>query len=169
MDLQSARRDVVKLALEKLNCRDDTYAFEIADRYSQLRNELIYVFPGARETLARFCARDIPLALITNGTAAEQRAKLARFDLAWYFQAILIEGEVGLGKPDERVFQLCLDKFRLRANQVWMVGDNLEWDVAAPQRVGIHSIWNDCKGRGLLPDSPIVPDRIVRSISEIVF
>ena len=32
-----------------------------------------------------------------------------------------------------------------------MVGDNLEWDVAEPQRQGIYGIWIDIRGRGLPP------------------
>jgi hypothetical protein len=41
-----------------------------------------------------------------------------------------------------------------------MVGDNLEWEVVSPQRLGIHAIWHDGYGVGLPADSPIRPDRI---------
>lgn len=49
-----------------------------------------------------------------------------------------------------------------------MVGDNLEWEVAAPQRLGIYSIWHDHLGEGVPAGSPIRPDRIVRSIAELI-
>jgi putative hydrolase of the HAD superfamily len=168
LNMAATRRMLVKTALEKLGCRDESFAVEIADRYTELRTELIHVIPGAKETLEQLAQRNIHLALITNGAVREQRAKIERFDLAKYFQAILIEEEVGIGKPDERVFQLCLNKLQLTADQVWMVGDNLEWDVAAPQRVGIYAIWNDYRRRGLPPDSRVKPDRIVHSISELM-
>jgi hypothetical protein len=47
------------------------------------------------------------------------------------------------------------------------VGDNLEWDVAAPQRLGIYGIWNDYLNKGLPPTTNIHPDRIINSISEL--
>jgi putative hydrolase of the HAD superfamily len=49
-----------------------------------------------------------------------------------------------------------------------MVGDNLEWEVAAPQRLGIHAIWHDGYGTGLPPDCPVRPDRIIRRLSELL-
>ena len=54
----------------------------------------------------------------------------------------------------------------VRPHETWMVGDNLEWEVVAPQRLGIYAIWCDVHGIGLPPDSPVRPDRIVRSIAE---
>ena len=48
-----------------------------------------------------------------------------------------------------------------------MVGDNLEWDVAAPQRAGVAGIWHDVAGRGLPEGSAARPDAIVRSIAEL--
>jgi putative hydrolase of the HAD superfamily len=49
-----------------------------------------------------------------------------------------------------------------------MVGDNLEWEVVVPQRLGIYAIWMDVHGEGLPPGSPIKPDRIIRSLAELL-
>ncbi len=49
-----------------------------------------------------------------------------------------------------------------------MVGDNLEWDVAAPQRLGLRAAWVDAPGQGLPPESPVRPDRILRAFTEIL-
>ena len=49
-----------------------------------------------------------------------------------------------------------------------MVGDNLEWEVVAPQRLGIYAIWHDGYGAGLPPGCPIRPDRIIRSLPELL-
>lgn len=75
---------------------------------------------------------------------------------------------MGVGKPDLRVFRIALEKLGLRADEVWMVGDNLVWDIEAPQKVGIYSIWNDFRKKGLPKDSTIVPNRIINSITELL-
>ncbi len=49
-----------------------------------------------------------------------------------------------------------------------MVGDNLEWEVAAPQRLGITGIWHDWQDRGLPPGTNVRPDRIIRSLPELL-
>jgi putative hydrolase of the HAD superfamily len=96
-----------------------------------------------------------------------QRRKIDRFGLAAHFDAILIEGEVGFGKPDPRVYHRALDVLAVAPGDTWMVGDNLEWDVAEPQRQGIFGIWIDVRGAGLPRGHEVRPDRIIRTLSEL--
>ena len=96
-----------------------------------------------------------------------QRGKITRFGLTDLFDTILIEGEVGFGKPDPRVYARALESLEVAAADAWMVGDNLEWDVAEPQRQGIYGIWIDVWGRGLPPRHPVRPNRIIRRLSEL--
>jgi putative hydrolase of the HAD superfamily len=49
-----------------------------------------------------------------------------------------------------------------------MVGDNLEWEVAAPQRLGIFGVWHDHLGAGLPPGSAVKPDRIIERLPELL-
>jgi putative hydrolase of the HAD superfamily len=112
--------------------------------------------------------RGVRLGLITNGEAALQRRKVERFGLAPYFDCMLIEGEFGAGKPDERVYCQALQQLDASPKDTWMVGDNLEWDVGAPQRLGIFSIWLDFAGSGLPEGSLVQPDRIIQALSELV-
>jgi putative hydrolase of the HAD superfamily len=61
-----------------------------------------------------------------------------------------------------------LENLGLTPGDVWSVGDNLEWDILAPQKLGMFGIWNDFRGQGLPSDSPIIPDRIITRISELM-
>ena len=74
--------------------------------------------------------------------------------------------KIRVGTFNSRV--LALASLSLSPEDVWFVGDNLEWDVSAPQKLGIFGIWNDFKGLGLPPSSEIVPDRIINNISELI-
>ena len=49
------------------------------------------------------------------------------------------------------------------------VGDNLEWEVAVPQRLGIYSVWVDPTTGGPLASSGVTPDLIVASIADLRF
>jgi putative hydrolase of the HAD superfamily len=53
-------------------------------------------------------------------------------------------------------------------DETWMVGDNLEWEIVAPQRLGIYAIWHDGYGVGLPRNFPIRPDRIICRLSELL-
>lgn len=140
----------------------------MADAYNALHDEELEMFPDAHATLDRLKERGVKLALITNGAAAPQRAKVVRFALEHRFDHIQIEGEHGFGKPEERAYTHAMDVLGVGPRETWMVGDNLEWEVAGPQRLGIHAIWHDGYGNGLPSGSPIVPDRIIRRLSELL-
>jgi putative hydrolase of the HAD superfamily len=126
------------------------------------------LFPDAHNVIDALRARGTRLALVTNGASKEQRAKIDRFDLASRFDHIQIEGEHAFGKPDERAYLHALRQLGAHARDTWMIGDNLEWEVAAPQRLGIFAIWFDAAGIGLPRDTPVRPDRIVASLSELL-
>ncbi len=168
LKLECARREVVRCAFLARGLNNIDLANEIADAFSAEREASILLFPGALETLRELRIRGVRLGLITNGNGESQRRKIEKFGLGGFFDCILIEGDIGFGKPDTRVYSLALEKLGILAEETWMVGDNLEWDIQAPQKVGIKAVWVDFAGKGLPPGCCIQPDRIVCSITELV-
>jgi putative hydrolase of the HAD superfamily len=143
-------------------------AIRIADRFTAYREEQMFVFPGAHDAIDALKALGVKLALVTNGAAMDQRAKIERFALTHRFDHIQIEGEHGFGKPEERAYLHAMQALGVTAPETWMVGDNLEWEVEAPQRLGIYAIWLDAHGQGLPADATVKPDRIIRSLTELL-
>jgi putative hydrolase of the HAD superfamily len=166
--IPEARRQVMR---ETFAALQPPLGHDVADhfaaRFSAVRDEITQPFPGALEGLRALRALGIKLALITNGSSATQRAKIERFGLAAYFDHIQIEGEAGFGKPEEQAYRHAMDALGVQPHETWMVGDHLEWEVAAPQRLGLKGVWCDGHGRGLPAETSIVPDHIVVSLSEI--
>ncbi len=167
-DLRAASTWIVGEALRRTGVDLPALAAAVANRYRDIRDDALCLLPGAIETLERWKAMGMPLGLLTNGSSAGQRAKVQRFGLAPYFEHICIEGEFGSGKPEERVYRAALEALACAPGDAWMAGDNLEWDVAAPMRLGMSGIWVDTAGAGLPATAVVKPDRIVRSISELV-
>lgn len=166
-DLRPARILVATRALAPLGLGEDL-AERFALRFHERRERYVDFFPGALETLLEFKRRGVKMALVTNGLTVFQRAKVDRFELAPLFDHVQIEEETGFGKPEERAYLHAMTALGVSADETWMVGDNLEWEVVAPQRLGIYSIWHDHKGDGLPHGSTVKPDRIVRLISELL-
>ena len=179
LDLRAASTSIVGQALRSLGLDVPGAAAEIANRYRDLREERLCLFPGAVETLEWFRSRGVRLGMATNGDAAGQRAKIVRFGLAPYFDRIIIEGEFGFGKPEREVYEALLASLGTEPAKTWFVGDNLEFDVGAPQSFGVYGIWvdRDSEGLAFAPVSSlgarpsrtsIQPDRIIRSIGELI-
>ena len=153
----------------KLSRADGLFRVSLGLSYRRKRDERAELFPGAVDALRLFRSLGIGLALITNGTGAGQRGKLKRFDLERHFDHIFIEGKTGFGKPEQEVYLMAMAALGSEPADTWCVGDNLEWEVAAPQRLGIYSVWVDPTGVGPPAGSGVTPDRIVASIAELRF
>jgi len=169
-----ARRHIVASAFAELCARSGRTApppaicEAIADRFNELQHAELEMFPDAHDTLDALKERGVRLALVTNGAGPPQRAKVVRFALEHRFDHIQIEGEHGFGKPEEQAYHHALQSLDVAPSDAWMVGDNLEWEVVAPQRLGIYVIWYDPHGIGLPEGSPICPDRIIRTLAELL-
>ncbi len=163
-----AYQRVAHHALRRLAIDDWELAGTIGESYDRERRKTIQPFPGALETLRVLRDGSVRMALVTNGGAKPQREKIRRFNLEPFFDAILIEGECGYGKPDIRIYRDALHLLNATPKDAWMVGDNLEWEVAVPQKLGIYCIWYDARGTGLPEDGEIRPDRTIRSLPELL-
>ena len=171
--LRAARREIVARAFAEMARRCERVpSVEVrtrfADRFSDYRNENLQLFPDAHAVIDALRARSVKLALITNGAGEDQRQKIARFELEHRFHHIQIEGEHGFGKPEPRAYVHAMEILGVEPHETWIVGDNLEWEIIAPQKLGIHAIWYDPYGDGLPGDSAARPDRIVRTLSELL-
>jgi putative hydrolase of the HAD superfamily len=167
LDLRSTTNTIVERAFAELGLTDSGLAHEMGEMYRDLREQRAQLFPGATETLKHLRTEGVKLGMMTNGAAAAQRAKIERYELAPYFDHIIIEGEFGTGKPDRRVFDTLLEALGADPADTWAIGDNLEFDVLAPMKLGIHGIWVDIGGEGC-DGRPDRPDRIVAAFTEIV-
>lgn len=168
MDLDAASREIVRHAFADLGLADRAAAHALADDYRAARALAIAPYPGAIATLEAARARGIPMALVTNGEARNQRRSIERHALAQYFRCIVIEGEFGAGKPEERVFRHALEALACAPERAWMVGDSLEVDIAVPHALGLHTIWVDTRAEGLPPGARVTPHRIVTTIAGLL-
>ena len=125
-DLRGTRREVVIRAFAELAFADEALAVRIADRFTDIREEEAQPVEGGLETVTGFRDAGVRTALMTNGEAAVQRAKIERFGLDALFDHMQIEGEAGVGKPEPAAFEMLLTAVEIEAREIWMVGDNLD-------------------------------------------
>jgi putative hydrolase of the HAD superfamily len=163
-----ARRAVAEQAFVRLGLRNLAVAHALGDAFTRTRSERMHFFAGARETLALLRERGHRLALVTNGGAESQREKIERFELAPLFDVVLVEGELGFGKPDARVFARALRALDAAPHEALMTGNDLRSDVFGAKRAGVRAVWVDHARAGVPAGAPAQPDRVVSAIAELV-
>ncbi|HKO93373.1 MAG TPA: HAD family hydrolase [Polyangiaceae bacterium] len=166
-NMLEARRQITLAALAEEGVSRELCQ-RIADDMTEWKESSVRPFDGALETLQLLRERGHRLALLTNGSREFQRRKLERYALEPLFELVLIEGELGYGKPDARVFRAALAHFAIEPHQAWMVGDNLDADIAGAREVGILGVWHDAHGTGLPALPSVVPERVIRRLSELI-
>jgi len=127
---------------------------------------------GVRERLSAMRAHGGIVVVLTNGFAATQRRKLVSTGMLNSLDDVIISEEVGLAKPDPRVYRLALDRVGASTarDEVWMVGDNPETDIKGALASGLHAAWVSPMGAGwqdlprpdlILPSTAACLDKIV--------
>ncbi|WP_433372952.1 HAD family hydrolase [Actinoplanes sp. CA-142083] len=80
--------------------------------------------------------------VVTNGTVAQQEAKLRRTGLDRLVAGWTISEGVGVRKPDRRIFEIAAAAAgRPLPAEGWMVGDNSEKDVGGGAAAGLRTAW----------------------------
>ena len=168
LNIPEARRLAVRQGFKRLGRTDDELADRIADAFTEMRRNEYRLYPDAHATVDALRDAGVKLALVTNGASDLQRAKIERFDLAHRFHHIQIEGEFGQGKPEPAVYLHALERLECAACDAWMVGDNYEWEVVAPQKLGMCGIWYDPFDAGIPHNATARPTRVIKRLGELV-
>jgi HAD superfamily hydrolase (TIGR01549 family) len=128
---------------------------------------LVELDPRVAGVLDRLRQDGWRVAIATNGGSAQQSAKVRRTGLGAHVDAVAISEEVGVAKPDRRMFEVAAQRCGCRlADGGWMVGDCPVRDVAGGRQGGLRTIWVR-RGRAWDPASP-PPDAVVDYVADVV-
>ncbi|HEU5009470.1 MAG TPA: HAD family phosphatase [Gaiellaceae bacterium] len=95
--------------------------------------------PGTVEVLAELRAADIRLLALSNWSAELFPIARERFDFLEWFEAIVISGDVGVNKPDRRIFEHLVVRFGIEPKAALFVDDSPA-NVDAAQTLGFHVV-----------------------------
>lgn len=125
--------------LENLNCNDLILAKKLYDIYWNTTLENIELFDGVIDFFEYY--KNYKICFLTDLTAHIQYRKLERTNLYRYADFIVTSEEVGVEKPNERMFNLAIKKLQLSPNEVCMIGDSYEKDIIGALNAKIKPFW----------------------------
>ena len=128
---------------------------KIGDEYILRSPHKPHLFEGTHEILSYLKER-YKLHVITNGFKEVQFVKMAGTQLDQYFDIILCSEDVGVNKPNKKVFEHAMFLAKSNVQESLMIGDNIEADILGAQKVGMKTILFDPKREHKTTISPIV-------------
>jgi len=127
--------------------------------------EICAPLPGA-VSLLNAVRGQAKLGIITNGFTALQQIRLERTGLRDYFDLLIISEQVGVAKPDARIFDYALAQAgNPDRSRVLMVGDTAESDIRGGINAGLSTCWLNAHHH-VLPED-LHPTWTVTSLSEL--
>ena len=121
-------------------------------------------YPEVPAALAALRAGGFATAIVTNGSAELQRAKIADAGLAGATDLVVVSSEIGAKKPDPAVVEHAVATLGADPDVSWIVGDNVLVDVLAGDRAGVRTVWvNRCTARR--PEAAPLPELEVQDLA----
>lgn len=128
---------------------------------------------GAKEILIKLKEMGYKIALVADTKIGTYKNVLGKFDMFKYFDCFAISEELGVQKPDPRIFLFALDSLGIEEKEyknVIMVGNNLRRDIIGANRLGLISVWFYWNDR--YPSKPEneeeIPKFEIKSLSELL-
>jgi 2-haloacid dehalogenase len=136
-------------------------SFDIDDR--DLERDLMEAYlhldchPDVPGTLRRLKEHGLQTAILSNGSPAMLDAAVKNSGLSELIEGIFSVEEVGIFKPDPRVYKLAADRLGLATGDIAFLSSN-SWDVAGAAAFGFCAVWINrfSQQRERLPFGPAV-------------
>lgn len=122
-------------------------ATELSDMYWNTLIEVAEPLPGVVDFIKSLKAKGLKLGICTDMTADWQIKKLVKLGIVEYLDFIVSSEEAGIEKPDNKIFELCLNKAGdCSPSEAIMFGDSYKKDIAGAIGAGMHAVWINPKG-----------------------
>ena len=102
--------------------------------------KLLSTYPEVKETLNKLKEKNYKLAILSNGTASLLNQLISNNNLENIFDDIFSIEEVGIFKPDSKVYDIPVKKYKIKKNEIAFLSSNT-WDVSGGGNYGFNSIW----------------------------
>ena len=130
----------IQLTLEKILGFSDFYnTLKLEKLYWDKFIEKMELNEAASKFIFECNSKNIPICCVTDLTAEIQFRKLMKLNLENKIKYIVTSEEVGIEKPNKKIFEKALEKLNLKSNQVIMIGDSAPKDILGGEALGIKS------------------------------
>ena len=139
---------------------------------NNMRNELLNLykvlstFSEVKETLQNLKEKNFKLAILSNGTPELLDHLVSTNNLENIFDDIFSIEEVKIYKPDSRVYDLPIKKFKFRKDEIVFLSANT-WDVSGAGNYGFNSIWVN-RSNNIFDSLDFKPNIEIKNLNELL-
>ena len=138
----------------------------------KMKNELLNLykvlspFQEVPETLKSLKEKNFKLAILSNGTPSLLNDLVKSNNLNNLFDDLFSIEEVKIYKPHPKVYDLPIEKYKIKKNEVAFLSANT-WDVSGAGNYGYQSIWVN-RNNNIFDNLDYKPDNQIKNLSELI-
>jgi 2-haloacid dehalogenase len=138
---------------------------------SSMKNELLDLyktllpFKEVPEVLKSLKEKNYKLAILSNGTPSLLNELVKSNNLDNLFDDLFSIEEVGIYKPDSKVYDMPINKYKIKKNEVAFLSANT-WDVSGGGNYGYNSIWVN-RSKNIFDNLDYIPKHEIKNLSEL--
>ena len=139
---------------------------------NSMRNDLLDLykvlspFSEVKETLNKLKKKDFKLAILSNGTPSLLENLVKNNNLENIFDDIFSIEEVGIFKPDSKVYELPVNKYNIKKDEILFLSANT-WDVSGGGNYGYNSVWVN-RNKNIFDNLDYQPLDEIHDLSELL-
>jgi len=163
VDFNQVTRESLQFACEALGLPfSDLAVTRLNDAYRQLG-----LFDDTLPVLQQL-QHNLPTAkraILSNGAPEMLNAVVLHNNIGKFFDAVISVNELGIFKPDPRVYQLCSDRLGVAPGEIAFVSSN-GWDAAGAKAFGLTTFWIN-RASAPVERLGFTPDQVLKSLAEL--
>jgi HAD superfamily hydrolase (TIGR01549 family) len=150
-----------KTYLEGIGVKTSKENMDLMEKLLRKELKTVFIFPETMDLLKELKSQEFKLALISNFIPYAQEVISKEFFALFDF--LLISNEIGLCKPSKAIFGKLKKDSGIKFNEMIMVGDSFNSDIAPAKSFGMKTIWIAPNAK----EKPKQADIVVKSLSEV--
>jgi len=123
-------------------------------------------YPEVKETLNKLKEKNYKLAILSNGTPSLLNRLVSNNNLENIFDDIFSIEEVGIFKPDSKVYDIPIQKYKIQKEEIAFLSANT-WDVSGGGNFGYNSIWVN-RNNSIFDNLDYSPKNQVKNLSQLL-
>lgn len=144
---------------------------ELYDSFNYDFGKHVVMLDGAVDVLKQMKERGYILGAVTNGVSSLQNIKLDTAGIRSLFDVVVVSGDIGIYKPDRRIFDEAARRAGIPNEKVLFVGDHPINDIKGALGAGMKAIrmnYGDFKGKGLGEKGVVAEIEDIRQVLDYV-
>ena len=139
---------------------------------SSMKNELLNLYkvlspyPEVKEVLKKLKEKNYKLAILSNGTPALLNELVKSNNLEDIFDDLFSIEEVGIYKPDSKVYDMPIKKYQIKTNEVTFLSSNT-WDVSGGGNYGYNAIWVN-RNNSIFDNLDYTPKNEIKNLKQLL-